>query len=334
MSTPAHILRVCLDLAAKGRGSVGINPMVGAVLVRGDSIIAEGFHKGFGLPHAERHLLEKFEQKIDSKDTLYINLEPCCHLNKKTPPCTEIILERGVKNVVYGMKDPNPQVSGKGIEYLIKKGVQVTGPILEQECKRLNRGFTSIMTKKRPWITLKKAQTVDGRMANSDGSPLKITTPKQDAWSHAFLRARHDAILVGVGTIGSDNPSLTVRYDTAGHPHKLLVQPWRIILDPHARCPHSARVLTDSFASRTMVVVSHDVPEVTCQSLSRHGARVVRCHATGHIFDLQELCSLLITPTHDFHGISSILVEGGARTWEIFKDAGIVDEEVRLLGST
>ncbi len=137
-------LRRCLSLAEQGRGKTGANPMVGAVLVRDGKIIAEGFHEGFGKAHAERQLLEKLEQKISSKDILYVNLEPCCHEKKKTPPCAQMLVEKGIKHVVYGMKDPNPAVNGKGIQYLRSKGVEVIGPVLEDECLRLNRGFVSV----------------------------------------------------------------------------------------------------------------------------------------------------------------------------------------------
>jgi len=206
----AYFLRHCLTLAEHGRGKTGINPMVGAVLVREGKIIAEGWHHQFGTAHAERDLLNSFPD-VRPTDTLYVNLEPCCHTQKKTPPCAQLLIERGVKNVVYGMRDPNPAVAGKGIALLNKNSVQTFGPVLEQECKRLNRGFVSVMTKKRPWITLKRAVTADGRFANPDSSPLKITSSVQDVWAHQFLRARHDAILVGIGTVIADDPQLTMR---------------------------------------------------------------------------------------------------------------------------
>ena len=340
MQTP--FLRRCLTLAEQGRGKTGINPMVGAVLVREGKIIAEGFHSEYGLPHAERVLLSKCESGILPSDILYVNFEPCCHRNKKTPPCTDIIIERGIKTVVYGMKDPNPAVSGKGIEYLNKKGVQVYGPVLEQECKRLNRGFVSLMTKKRPWITLKKAQTVDGRTANDDGSFLKITSPEQDAWSHEFLRARHDAILVGVGTLLRDDPLLTVRNMPNPSPN-----PYPIILDPHLKIPLTAKVVRPS----TIIITAPGSDAEKRKSLESAGVRIFevlsslgagipcppklqrrRGPAVGNHFDWHSLWNVLTTPTDDFYGISSILVEGGSRTWEMFRQARLVDEEVTLIG--
>ncbi len=296
-------IRCCLELATKGRGKVKTNPMVGSVLVspstrpsassglaQDDIIVAEAFHEAFGQLHAERALLERYNGQINSDDTLYVNLEPCCHKGK-TPPCTDIILEKGVRKVVFGMYDPNPQISGKGIEALRSAGIEVIGPVLSEVCERFNRGFVSVQNNGRPWITLKKAQTRTGQISNKDGSPLKITSQEQDEWSHAQLRAKHDAILVGVQTVINDDPQLTVRYgDTT-------FQPIRIILDPNKRMPKDAKV-------------------------SGQDTKVI-----DYPFDLKELISSLAE-----EGIMSVLVEGGERTWKYFRDAGMVDEEVVLIG--
>jgi diaminohydroxyphosphoribosylaminopyrimidine deaminase/5-amino-6-(5-phosphoribosylamino)uracil reductase len=366
-----RFIRCCLALAEQGRGATGINPMVGAVLVRGGTIIAEGFHSGFGKPHAERQLFEKSDQKIRANDILYVNLEPCCHLDKKTPPCAQMIVEKDIKTVVFGMVDPNPKVAGKGIAFLRSHGVDVIGPVLPDECARLNRGFVSLMSKNRPWITLKSAMTVDGRFANSSGGPrLMITSPEQDRWSHEFLRARHDAILVGIGTILADDPKLTVRphpqplprdrlRQSAGGGEKLL--PYRIILDPHFKIPLTAKVVNGELAGGTIVVkdstsllVSSELRgagenKEKMRILEKRGVRIMtmphnRNHnilnnRSGYLpaaypshFDWQSLWKALTTPSGDFHGISSILVEGGPRTWEMFRDAQMVDEEVMLIG--
>ncbi len=336
-------MRRCLELAACGRGKTGINPLVGAVLVRDGVIIAEGFHEGFGKAHAERQLLEEFDptspraaglrgasQEIRSDDMLYVNLEPCCHVGKKTPPCLQLLLERGIKNVVYGMRDPNPEVSGKGINLLIKKGVQVFGPILEDECLRLNRGFVSVMTKHRPWITLKEARTIDGRIANEDGSHMQITTQQQDQWSHSFLRARHDAILVGSGTIHFDNPRLNIR----GIDAPPLLR--RIILDSAFTMPLSATVVGDKNAASTFVIRGEMEPtEDTIERqrvLEGRGVTICTLPLKEGQFDWPKLWETLITPMENFPGISSILVEGGPKTWAAFRSANYVDEEVTLVG--
>lgn len=315
-------LRRCLDLAAKGRGLTGINPMVGALLVRDGSVIAEGVHEAFGKAHAERQLLEKFDQEMRSTDTLYVNLEPCVHTNKKTPPCAQFLVERGVKRVVYGMKDPNPDVSGKGIEYLNKNGVQTFGPILEQECKRFNRGFLSLQTKGRPWITLKQAVTSDGRHCNADRSFLKITDEEQDEWSHRFLRARHDAILVGVGTVVIDNPRLTTRLVEGPPPLT------RIILDRTLRTPPSASAV----GRETIIIVGEGVAAEKRKPFEEAGARVLQVASVSRGFVWADLWKALAVPVGDFHGIASVLVEGGGETWSAFRSAGLLDEEVTLVG--
>jgi diaminohydroxyphosphoribosylaminopyrimidine deaminase/5-amino-6-(5-phosphoribosylamino)uracil reductase len=316
--------------------------MVGAVLVRDGEVIAEGYHEAFGKAHAERQLLEKFDptssarlrgasQKMRSTDTLYINLEPCCHTNKKTPPCAQYLVERGVKNLVYGMRDPNPEVSGKGLDYLNKKGVQIFGPILEQECRRIHRGFISLMTKGRPWITLKTAVTTDGRHCKKDGSFLKITTQQQDEWSHRMLRARHDAILVGVGTILVDNPRLTIRRMENPPPLK------RIILDADLRTPLSATVTGDEHARDTIIVCSDQCENADVREkirvLEGRGVLVLRIPVEHRAFQWAPLFHALATPSSDFHGISSLLVEGGPQTWQAFREGGFVDEEITLVGT-
>jgi len=331
--------------------------MVGAVLVRDGKIIAEGFHSAFGKPHAELDLLQKYEQEIRSTDTLYVNLEPCCHMNKKTPPCAQFLLGRGVKRVVFGMLDPNPKVAGKGIDLLRSEGVECIGPILLADSLRLNRGFVSLMTKGRPWITLKSARSLDRSIAHADGSPKKITSNSQDEWSHEFLRARHDAILVGVGTIIADDPRLTVRHHhvrISPHPAQHLLtkdarhpspssawrgdrgeaQPWRIVLDPHATLPLTAKIVNGDMAKKTIVVREAEGAEGTegAEELMKQGVRILLVTYQHGCFDWNDLWQQLTTPEGDFYGTSSVLVEGGRRTWENFRNAAMMDEEISLLG--
>ncbi|MDA1208932.1 MAG: bifunctional diaminohydroxyphosphoribosylaminopyrimidine deaminase/5-amino-6-(5-phosphoribosylamino)uracil reductase RibD [bacterium] len=293
----------CLKLAEKGRGVVGINPMVGAVLVHGDQVLAEGWHAGYGKPHAELALLQNNKHIVSTDDVLYINLEPCCH-HGKTPPCTGAIIANGIRTVVFGMYDPNSFVAGRGIATLRAAGIHVLGPVLPELCRRLNRGFVSLHEQGRPFITLKKARTKDGRTSG------KITTPEQDEWSHQWLRGKHDAILVGVDTVIADDPSLTIRTQDQGLKDQGR-QPLRIVLDPKGRMPSDAKLALE-LADGTMVITKKDIP-----------------YRDGQ-FNLQKLLKFLSTPTDDFHGIASILVEGGQRTWESFRNAGFVDEEVVL----
>ncbi len=356
----SNFIHRCLELAEHGRGRTGINPLVGSVLVRDEKIIGEGWHAAFGEDHAERALFKNFDQEIAQGDVLYVNLEPCSHYGK-TPPCTELIIEKGIKTLVYGMQDPNPEVTGKGIQVLRDAGVQVIGPINSVQCRRLNRGFVSLHEQGRPWITLKRAQSKDGRTANDDlpaealraghslgegwakagGSPLKITSEKQDAWSHEWLRAKHDAILVGVETIVRDDPQLTVRLPAdrsakrEGSNKKVeQVKPLRIVLDPKCRVPLDARIICEG----TIVVVGEEVRKSGGQEVRKleeikeKSVMVMHVPYDGKQFDFAVLWKILTTPNDNFHGITSILVEGGARTWETFKNADMVDEEVVLIG--
>lgn len=320
----------CLALAERGRGCVGTNPLVGAVLVRKGRIIAEGWHRGFGQDHAERGLLGSFNQSLEADDVLYVNLEPCCH-HGKTPPCTDALIERGVKHVVYGMEDPNPEVAGRGIALLREAGVTIRGPVSPEACLRLNRGFVSLKQQGRPWITLKCARTQGGAVANPDGSPLKITSPAQDAWSHMWLRARHDAIAVGINTVLSDDPQLTVRISNKNL-DQTFPQPLRLIFDPHLKIPLTAKVIAGGAGTGTALVTAPNADMKRVKQLSERGVRVFMVPMEAHGFAWEALWKLLTTPQQDFHGIASVLLEGGPSTWEFFRKAGMVDEEVILVG--
>lgn len=317
----------CLELADRGRGSVGINPLVGSLLVRKGEVVAEGWHRHFGGDHAERELIKKFDQGLEQEDVLYVNLEPCCH-HSKTPPCTDLIIKSGIKQVVYGMQDPNPEVAGQGIAALRAAGITVTGPVLPELCRRHNRGFVSLHEKGRPYITLKRAQTKDGRVANDDGSPLTITSEEQNQWSHQHLRAKHDAILVGVQTVISDDPQLTVRLMNK-KVDQTFPQPLVIIFDPHLRIPAEAKVVKEG----TVIITDREAAQKREEELFKTGARILRIPTQNGYFDWNSLWSMLTTPEEDFYGISSILVEGGQKTGDAFRNAGQYDEEVTLVNS-
>ena len=342
---PAFMHR-CLDLASQGRGRVGNGVLVGAVLVREGKIISERFHAAYGDAHAERALLEGYEGQIHPEDLLYVNLEPCVH-HGKTPPCTDIIIQRSVKTVVYGMQDPDPRVRGKGLEELQRADVTVIGPFERGLCERMNKGFIQVRRYQRPYITLKQAITSDGKIASANGSPMKITSTKQDVWAHTFLRARHDAILVGVGTIISDNPQLNRRFDQNvifAHLEGLNEticndvisdQPYRIILDPMLNIPQDAHVVSDAIADRTMLCVTPDAAlgnAGKCADLQERGVRICRIPLEAGHFDWKLLWESMLTPQKGYAGITSILVEGGVQTWEAFRASGFVDEEVTLTG--
>ncbi len=325
-----HFMRRCLKLAEQGRGNVGNGALVGAVLVRGGTMIAEGIYDHFGGDHAERRLLEQYQAGIDMEDVLYVNLEPCCHQGK-TPPCTDIIVKRGVRHVVYGMTDPDERVRGEGLKRLRAAGVKVTGPVLLSECERLNRGFLSVRLNGRPWITLKVAQTLDGR-TQEPHERLHITTREQDAWSHMWLRGTHDAILVGVQTVLRDNPILDTRLDTKMRGYR----PWRIVLDPKVRTPLTSHIVTGEHAQRTIVVHAPIVTkedEVAAEELQKRRVFLLEVPLSGNVFAWDLLWKKLTMPTDYYHGLTSILVEGGPTTWQHMRKAGCVDEEVLLVGA-
>ena len=203
-----RFMEVCLHLAEKGRGLVSPNPLVGAVLVRANRIVAQGYHRRFGGPHAEVECLRRYSGHPGST-TLYVNLEPCTYFGK-TPPCTDLIIRSGIKTVVVGMKDPNPRVNGSGIRRLRTSGITVVPGILEGNARALNRAFITYVTKARPLVHVKIAQSLDGKIAQRLNSSTRVTGREAERLVHR-MRSEHDAILVGAGTVRVDNPLLNVR---------------------------------------------------------------------------------------------------------------------------
>lgn len=213
MNTWEKLMKRCLQLAKKGEGKVSPNPMVGCVVVdKTGKIISEGYHSKYGEFHAEREALIKLDNAKNC--TLVVNLEPCCHVGK-TPPCTDIIIEKGIKRVVYGMKDPNPLVSGKGLKILQKAGIEVVGGILEDECKKLNEVFIKNQTENKIFIAIKTATTIDGKTATKTGNSKWITSEKARR-EVKNIRKKYDAILTSCATVIADNP-------TMGHKKKVIL---------------------------------------------------------------------------------------------------------------
>ncbi len=236
MSVPdPRFMAMAIRLAMRARDTVAPNPLVGAVVVRSGRIVGRGFHERPGLPHAEVLALREAGARAKGAD-LYVNLEPCCHLNKRTPPCTREILASGIKRVVIGLSDPNPQVSGKGISELEKGGIAVDLGLLKRRSFEINRGFLALMLHGRPFVTLKGAMSLDGKIATFTGDSQWISGAPSLKYAHQ-LRDTHDGILVGIGTVLKDNPLLTTRI-----PGRKTHHPVRIILDSMARTPLGARI--------------------------------------------------------------------------------------------
>jgi len=294
-------MREALKEASKGLGRTSPNPAVGAVIVREGRIVARGFHHRAGSLHAEIEALNRLKDPRVN-DTLYVTLEPCNHYGKQ-PPCTEAILKSGIGRVVVGMKDPNPMVTGGGSEFLKRHGVSVTEGVLEKECRKLNESFIKFVTSKHPFVIIKSALTIDGWTATSTGHSKWITNEKSRAFVH-HLRNMADAVMVGVGTVLSDDPMLTVR-SVRGE----VKDPVRIIVDTHLRTPSNSNVVNHTSSAKTIIAVGADeVSEERCSLFTqKKGVSLLFCPVKDGRIDLKAMMSLLADMD-----IMSVLVEGGA----------------------
>lgn len=290
-------MREALRLAAYGRGRTSPNPMVGAILVRDGRIVGAGWHRKAGTEHAEIHAL-RMAGELARGATLYVTLEPCSHTGR-TGPCAKAVIEEGVRRVVAAMEDPNPLVSGRGFQMLREAGVEVDCGLLEPEARQLNEAFLTWVTKKRPFVTLKMAMTLDGKTATADGESKWITGEEARLYGH-FLRDENDAILVGIGTVIADRPSLTTRLPEGNGKN-----PLRIILDSKARTPLDAPFLHDGAAS-VLIATTEAAPKENVDRLRGLGAEVLIAGA-GPTVDLPLLLQSL-----GERKICSLLVEGGS----------------------
>lgn len=307
-------MRECLRLAEFGRPAVSPNPLVGAVLVRNGKVIGRGYHARFGAPHAEVRCLRAARGPL-SGSTLYVNLEPCSH-HGKTPPCADLIIASGVREVFIAMRDPNPLVAGRGIRRLRSAGVQVHLGVLEKEAKRLNRAFLRYITSRRPFVHLKIAQSLDGMIAGPRGSPRWITSAASRVLVHQ-LRSDHDAVLVGAGTIHADDPQLNVRLARGRSPHV-------VVLDGRLRISPNARVFRTAHKRSVFVCTTREAAirkRRTVESLRAHGVKILEFNMPSGTIRLRPLLRRL------YHlNIGSLLVEGGRGVFTQFVRHGLVDE--------
>ncbi|MBI5892509.1 MAG: bifunctional diaminohydroxyphosphoribosylaminopyrimidine deaminase/5-amino-6-(5-phosphoribosylamino)uracil reductase RibD [Deltaproteobacteria bacterium] len=308
---------IAVNLAKKGIGKTSPNPAVGAVVVKNNRIIGKGCHKKAGLPHGEIIALNNSGTRAKGAD-LYVTLEPCDHYGR-TPPCTEAVIRSGIKRVFIGMKDPNPIVSGRGIRKLKKNNIEVKTGILEHECKEINEPYIKYITTKKPFVTLKLASTLDGKIAASSGESKWITSEKSREYVHK-LRSNADAVMVGIGTVLKDNPFLTVRLKTKRPAAIGPRQPVRIVVDSKLKIPLDANVF-DAKAAKLIIAATKNATPKKIKQVRERGAEVVLVDSKdGHV-DLKKLMHEL-----GKREITSILIEGGARLAASAIKDGIADK--------
>lgn len=298
-------MRQALRLAARGRGTVRPNPMVGAVVVADGTVVGSGYHRRAGGPHAEIAALR--QARIRSRGaTLYTTLEPCCHTEKRTPPCVPAILESGVRRVVVAMRDPNPHVAGRGIRQLRRAGVSVDVGCLGHEAATLNEVYLHWTKTGRPFVVLKAAMTLDGKIATASGESQWITGAKARAHVHQ-LRSRVDVIAVGVETALKDDPQLTVRVSGGKRSVTGIRQPVRMIFDSRLRIPFGARVLQGTEQVPTIIATTNLAGPRKVERLRKMGVEVLVLPSRGSRVSLGKCLQALGSM-----GFSSMLVEGGA----------------------
>jgi len=309
-------MRRALALARRARGRTSPNPMVGAVVAKGGRTIAEGYHRRAGEPHAEAVALERAGRRARGA-TLYVTLEPCCHQGR-TPPCTEAVIAAGAARVVAAMKDPNPLVNGKGFARLRRAGIAVEVGLLEPEARLLNEVYCHYVATRRPFVTLKLAASLDGKIATRTGSSRWITGQPARLAVHR-LRAESDAVLVGIGTALADDPRLTGRLGGSE-------QPLRIVVDSRARLPAEAAMLREH-GGPVIVATTRRAPKSRLEALRRAGAAVLLVRQRQGRVDLGALLDALGRGE-----VTSVLVEGGSEMAGSLLEAGLVDKFVLFVG--
>ena len=306
--TDEKFMAEALRIAKNAQGRTSPNPLVGAVIVKDGRIIAEGWHRKAGTPHAEIHALN-MAGELAKNSTMYVTLEPCSHYGR-TPPCANKIVDAGIKKVVVAMQDPNPLVAGRGVEILRAAGIEVEVGILEDDARRLNEVFLKYITKKIPFVTAKFACSLDGKIATASGQSQWISCEESRKFVHK-LRDINDGIMVGIGTVLADNPSLTTRLDGGKNPV-------RIIVDSKARTPLDSKFLNDG-AAKNIIAVTANAPLEKISALKNLGAEIIIAGESQ--VDLKILMQELAS-----REITSVLLEGGGTlNFSMFR-AGLIDK--------
>jgi diaminohydroxyphosphoribosylaminopyrimidine deaminase/5-amino-6-(5-phosphoribosylamino)uracil reductase len=309
-------MRIALAQARRGMGRVSPNPMVGAVVVKRGWIVGMGYHHRAGTPHAEVHALAQAGEKARNAD-LYVNLEPCSHFGR-TPPCADAIIASRIRKVVIGMVDPNPLVAGRGMARLARAGIEIISGVLEEECRALNQAYIKYITRGVPFVILKVASSLDGKIATASGDSRGLTSPPSVRAVHR-LRDRVDAILVGIGTVEADDPLLTTRLP--GRPGK---DPVRVIVDSRLRISPRARVFNPDSAAGVIMATTGRAPRAKKERLERiGGVSFITADGRDGRVDLKKLMRRL-----GKRGISSLLIEGGTGISTSALASGIVDKVI------
>ena len=310
--TDQNYMLQAIQLAKQGEGWTNPNPMVGAVIVKNGRIIGKGYHKKCGELHAERNAIASLTESAEGA-TIYVTLEPCCHYGK-TPPCTEAIIEQKIKRVVIGSRDPNPKVSGKGIKMLQEAGIEVIEDFMREECDRLNPVFFHYITTKTPYVVMKYAMTLDGKIATKTGASKWITGEEARA-EVQHMRHRYMGIMAGIGTVLADDPMLNVRVEG-------WKSPIRILCDSGLRIPLDGQIVKSAGKYRTIVAYADsENTEAKRKRLHEMGVETICCPDENNQVDLKKLMKYL-----GEEGIDSILLEGGGTLNDSALRAGIVQE--------
>lgn len=307
-----HMQRA-IRMAMRGQGFVEPNPMVGCVIAQGETILAEGWHRKFGGPHAEINAITMVgEQTNLATATMYVTLEPCSH-HGKTPPCAQAVLQSGIRRVVIAQVDPFAEVRGRGIQQLKDAGLEVHVGLLESDARELNAPYIKRVQAGRPWVLAKWAMTLDGKIATRTGNSQWITNSQSRAESHR-LRGRVDAIIVGRQTVTQDDPALTAR-----PPGPRIAT--RVVLDSQARISLRCQLVATAKETPTMIVVGPKAPHESCETLANAGCIVIACQASDSTERLDQLLTEL-----GKRQMTNVLVEGGGQLLGSFFDQQLVDE--------
>lgn len=314
----ASYLERCFELARQGEGFVAPNPMVGAVIVKNNQVIGEGYHKKYGQHHAEIEALNNCEESPEGA-TLYCSLEPCCHTNKQTPPCVKAIIRSGIKKVVLAALDSNPEVAGKGKKELEENGIEVQGPLLSKEENEMNEHFHYFIKYKKPFVLLKWAQTLDGKIATSGGDSKWISCAESREFVH-YTRAKYQAILVGINTLREDNPKLNCR-----GLKKEFQNPIRIIVGNLKSSDFKNNVFTDEESHKTLVF-----------SKERYSGDIPSHLSSSNFMIFNDISDIL--DALGSRKISSLMIEGGAKIHSSFIEQSLYQKlhifiSPRLLGN-